>query len=86
MHARIGGDGTGNIYDGVFRTIENDCRRFLIPFVNKVFHENYTGRKRYGFWQTSTSLTSRTSRMLKLAARVESVGEFEEKAGIMSIG
>ena len=33
----------GNIYDGVFRIIVNDCRKLLIPVINEVFAEDYTG-------------------------------------------
>ena len=31
----------GNIYDGAFRTILNDCRKLIIPVINEIFHENY---------------------------------------------
>ncbi len=30
-------------YDDVFRTLVNDCDRLVIPIINEVFHENYTG-------------------------------------------
>ena len=43
----------GDIYDGVFRTIVNDCRQFLIPFVNEVFHEKYTGEEEIQFLRVS---------------------------------
>lgn len=33
----------GNIYDGAFRTILNDCRKLIIPVINEIFHENYIG-------------------------------------------
>lgn len=29
----------GNIYDGAFRTILNDCRQMIIPVINEVFKE-----------------------------------------------
>lgn len=39
----------GNIYDGVFRTIVNDCRKLLIPVINEVFAEDYTGDEEIEF-------------------------------------
>ena len=27
----------GNIYDGAFRTILNDCRQMIIPVINEIF-------------------------------------------------
>ena len=35
----------GNIYDGAFRTILNDCRQMIIPVINEVFKEDYTGNE-----------------------------------------
>lgn len=35
----------GNIYDGVFRTILNDCRKLVIPIINEIFGETYTGEE-----------------------------------------
>jgi len=32
-----------NIYDGAFRTILNDCRKLVIPIINEMFGETYTG-------------------------------------------
>jgi len=39
----------GNIYDGVFRTILNDCRQFIIPVINEIFGEDYTGDEKIEF-------------------------------------
>lgn len=30
-------------YDDVFRTMINDCTRFVLPLLNEVFGENYDG-------------------------------------------
>ncbi len=38
-----------NIYDGAFRTIINDCRKWIIPLVNEIFGENYTGNEEVWF-------------------------------------
>lgn len=38
-----------NIYDGAFRTIINDCRKWIIPLVNEIFGENYTGNEEVCF-------------------------------------
>lgn len=40
----------GNIYDGVFRTILNDCRQLIIPVINEIFGENYTGDEEIQFF------------------------------------
>ncbi len=41
-----------NIYDGAFRTILNDCRKLIIPVINEIFGEAYTGgTKKYVFPQ-----------------------------------
>jgi len=39
-----------NIYDGVFRTILNDCRKLIIPIVNEIFGETYTGEEEIRFF------------------------------------
>lgn len=33
----------GTPYDDVYRTLQNDCRKWLIPLMNEVFGEHYTG-------------------------------------------
>ena len=35
----------GDIYDGAFRTILNDCRKLIIPVINEIFQEEYTGEE-----------------------------------------
>ena len=37
------------VYDGAFRTIINDCSRFIIPFINEVFGESFTGDEEIEF-------------------------------------
>ena len=39
----------GDVYDGVFRTILNDCRQLVIPVINEIFHEDYTGNEKVEF-------------------------------------
>ena len=39
----------GNIYDGAFRTILNDCRQMIIPVINEIFKEDYTGNEKIEF-------------------------------------
>lgn len=39
-----------NIYDGVFRTILNDCRELIIPVINEVFREEYIGDEKVEFF------------------------------------
>ncbi len=38
------------IYDGAFRTILNDCRQLIIPVINEIFGENYTGKEEVRFF------------------------------------
>lgn len=40
----------GNIYDGAFRTILNDCRRLILPVINEIFGESYTGEEEIRFF------------------------------------
>lgn len=39
----------GNIYDGAFRTILNDCRQLIIPVINEIFGEDYAGNEKVEF-------------------------------------
>lgn len=39
----------GNIYDGAFRTILNDCRQMIIPVINEIFKEDYNGDEKIEF-------------------------------------
>ena len=39
-----------NIYDGAFRTILNDCRKLVIPIINEIFGETYTGEEEIRFF------------------------------------
>jgi hypothetical protein len=38
-----------DVYDGAFRTMINDCRQFLLPFLNEVFGEHYDGSEQIEF-------------------------------------
>ena len=39
-----------DIYDGVFRTVLNDCRKFILPLLNEVFGETYDGTETVEFY------------------------------------
>lgn len=39
-----------DIYDGAFRTILNDCRKLVIPVINEIFGEDYTGDEKIEFF------------------------------------
>ena len=39
-----------NIYDGAFRTILNDCQKLIIPVINEIFGETYTGEEEIRFF------------------------------------
>ena len=36
---------TATPYDDVFRTLLNDCKKLLLPVLNEIFGENYTGNE-----------------------------------------
>ena len=36
-------------YDDVYKTLLNDCTNLIIPVVNEIFDENYTGQERIEF-------------------------------------
>ena len=38
-----------DVYDGVFRTIINDCSWFVLPLINEVFGEHYSGTETIEF-------------------------------------
>ncbi|MCD7956990.1 MAG: hypothetical protein LUG93_14830 [Lachnospiraceae bacterium] len=38
-------------YDDVYRTMLNDCSSLIIPVINEVFHENYTGKEKIVYSQ-----------------------------------
>lgn len=40
---------TGTPYDDVFRTLTNDCSPLLIPLINEVFDERFTGKEKIVF-------------------------------------
>lgn len=40
----------GNVYDGAFRTILNDCSQLIIPVINEIFGETYTGEEEIRFF------------------------------------
>ena len=37
-------------YDDVFRTLLNDCSSLIIPVVNEIFHESYSGQETVEFY------------------------------------
>ena len=40
---------TNTPYDDVFRTLLNDCRQLILPVLNELFHEHYTGKEQILF-------------------------------------
>ena len=43
------GKTTARPYDDVFRTLLNDCSSLIIPVINEVFREDYSGKERIVF-------------------------------------
>lgn len=44
-------DASNTPYDDVFRTLLNDCSELIVPVINEIFGESYTGRERIVFAQ-----------------------------------
>ncbi len=44
------GQPMATIYDGAFWTILNDCRKLIIPLINEIFGEAYTGEEEIRFF------------------------------------
>lgn len=40
---------TNTPYDDVFRTLLNDCSHLIIPVINEIFSENYSGAEKSSF-------------------------------------
>lgn len=40
---------TSTPYDDVFRTLLNDCSSLIIPVINEIFGEKYTGKEKIIF-------------------------------------
>lgn len=40
----------GDLYDGAFRTLLNDCRQLVIPLINEIFDEHYKGDELIEFY------------------------------------
>ena len=44
-------DSTNTPYDDVFRTLLNDCSYLILPVINEIFGEHYTGKEKIIFSQ-----------------------------------
>ncbi|MCD8097165.1 MAG: hypothetical protein LUE31_03825 [Lachnospiraceae bacterium] len=55
----------GAAYDDVFRTLLVDCRQLIIPVVNEVFHEDYSGAEEIVFSQNEHFLNQQDGRQEK---------------------
>ena len=40
----------GDIYDTAFRTLVNDCSKLMLPLINEMFGEHYTGNEKIAFF------------------------------------
>ena len=40
---------TSTPFDDVFRTLLNDCSTLIIPLINEIFGEHYTGKEKITF-------------------------------------
>lgn len=52
----------GTPYDDVFRTLLNDCSRLIVPVINEVFGESYSGKEEIVFSKESHFLNKQDGR------------------------
>ena len=55
----------GTPYDDVFRTMVTDCPFLLIPLINEVFGENYTGDEEITLLQNEHFIKLTDNKLLK---------------------
>ena len=55
---------TNTPYDDVFRTLLNDCAALIIPVINEMFGEHYTGKEciKFSFWRAFSEPAGRRGR------------------------
>lgn len=58
-------NGTGTPYDDVFRTLLNDCRNLVIPLINEMFHENFSGDEEIVYYQNEHFLNQQDGEVKK---------------------
>lgn len=72
----------GDIYDGVFRTILNDCRQLVIPIINEIFHENYTGNEKIEFSSNEHFLAQQAGLEAEYKEILERLNALEDQGAI----
>ncbi|MCI8750974.1 MAG: hypothetical protein HFH66_06360 [Lachnospiraceae bacterium] len=77
-----GGISIGDIYDGVFRTILNDCRQLVIPIINEIFHENYTGNEKIEFSSNEHFLAQQAGLEAEYKEILERLNALEDQGAI----
>lgn len=77
-----GGISIGDIYDGVFRTILNDCRQLVIPIINEIFHENYTGNEKIEFSSNENFLAQQAGLEAEYKEILERLNALEDQGAI----
>ncbi len=77
-----GGISIGDIYDGAFRTILNDCRQLVIPIINEIFHENYTGNEKIEFSSNEHFLAQQAGLEAEYKEILERLNALEDQGAI----
>lgn len=54
-----------DIYDSAFRTLLNDCSKLILPLINEMFGEHYTGNERIDFYPNEHFISQQTDGELK---------------------
>ncbi|MCI9389885.1 MAG: hypothetical protein HFH54_09430 [Lachnospiraceae bacterium] len=60
---------TSTPYDDVFRTLLNDCSQLVIPVINEVFGEDYSGKEEIIFSPNEHFLNRQGGKVLEYEAR-----------------
>ena len=74
---------TGTPFDDVFRTLLNDCSALILPLINEIFGEHYTGKKKITFSPTEHFLNrqdgNEEKRITDTSFRIEGLDGKESK-------
>ena len=74
---------TGTPFDDVFRTLLNDCSTLIIPLINEIFGEHYTGKEKITFSPNEHFLNrqdgNEEKRITDTSFRIEGLGGKETK-------
>ncbi|MBQ3686754.1 MAG: hypothetical protein II932_02870 [Treponema sp.] len=63
----------GDIYDSAFRTMVNDCSKLMLPLINEMFGEHYTGSEEIDFLPNEHFISQQDEVIRTLASKYANV-------------